>query len=201
MIDTEKVKWFRWVIIALGFILIFVLGFGLGQVGKSVFTPNQARSSLDKRKVKNQSLTREDVKSFLTAYYTKKDLGTNRNRYKPFMTEGLYNATISEEDNAQNQAYKGYVVNYDYKNSDIYIDQPHKQVICKVTYTNDLLQKKNKTAGSQKGVVNHATIQLTYVKVKGEYLVDRMSTLLIIASDNPKSSNEAYGTMTTSETE
>lgn len=201
MIDTEKVEKFKWMIITLSFILIFVLGFGLGQVGKSIFAPHQDQSSLDKRKVKKHSLTREDVKSFLAAYYTKKDLGTNRNRYKPFMTEGLYNATISEEDNEQNQAYKGYVVNYDYKDSDIYIDKTHKQVICKVTYTNDLLQKKNKTEGSQKGVVNHATIQLTYLKVKGEYLVDRMSTLLIIDSDNLTAPKDSYGTITTSETE
>lgn len=58
------------------------------------------------------------------------------------MTEGLYNATISEEDKAQNKAYKGFVVNFEFQDANIYIDQVHKQVICEVTYTNDLLQKR-----------------------------------------------------------
>ncbi|HEL1183892.1 TPA: hypothetical protein TVL29_000600, partial [Streptococcus equi subsp. zooepidemicus] len=41
------------------------------------------------------------VKKFLIAYYTKKDLEENRQRYKEYMTEGLYNATVSEENKAQ----------------------------------------------------------------------------------------------------
>lgn len=116
------------------------------------------------------------------------------------MTEGLYNATVSEEDKAQNQAYKGYVVNYEFQDATIYIDRTNNRVICEVTYTNDLLQKKDDTEGAQTGVQNKTTLQLDYTKVNGKYLVNQMSTLLITDSANPTASEEAYGAITPSGT-
>ena len=33
------------------------------------------------------------------------------------MTDGMYNAAVSEEETAQNQAYKGFVVNFEFKDA------------------------------------------------------------------------------------
>lgn len=193
MIDTNKLTWFKRLFLVVGFIIIFLLGLGFGQMGKT----NQKQVTTPKtttKKVKAGSqLTEKWVKKFLIAYYTKKDLEENRNRYKEYMTEGMYNATVSEEETAQNQAYKGYVVNFEFQSAQIYIDQTNEKVICYVNYTNDLLQEKDSSEGAQTDVSNTTIIQLTYSKVDKTYLVNNMSTLLITDSQDPTSSQEAYG--------
>lgn len=200
MIDTFKVKWFKRVMSALALILVFFIGLGFGQMGQSSQTKENPKQTTIK-KTKADGLTQKQVKDFLVAYYTKKDLEENRNRYKVYMTEGLYNATVSEENKAQNQAYKGYVVNYEFQNAAIYIDQRHNRVICTVTYTNDLLQKKNNKEGAQIGVVNHTAIQLEYTRINGKHLINRMSTVLLTDSANPTATTENYGAIAPSDTE
>lgn len=146
-------------------------------------------------------MTESWVKQFLIAYYTKKDLEENRNRYKEYMTDGMYNAAVSEEETAQNQAYKGFVVNFEFKDAQIYIDKTNDKAICYVDYTNDLLQKKNSTEGAQLGVDNNTIIQLTYNEINGKYLVNNMSTLLITDSQNPTASQDSYGDVVASNDE
>lgn len=193
MIDTNKLTWYKRLFLVIGFIIVFLIGLGFGQMGKTnqkqVTTP---KTTTKKSKVGSQ-LTEKWVKKFLIAYYTKKDLEENRNRYKEYMTEGMYNATVSEEETAQNQAYKGYVVNFEFQSAQIYIDQTNEKVICYVSYTNDLLQEKDSSEGAQTDVSNTTIIQLTYSKVDKTYLVNNMSTLLITDSQDPTSSQEAYG--------
>lgn len=193
MIDTNKLTWFKRLFLVVGVIIVFLLGLGFGQMGKTnqkqVTTP---KTTTKKAKAGSQ-LTEKWVKRFLIAYYTKKDLEENRNRYKEYMTEGMYNATVSEEETAQNQAYKGYVVNFEFQSAQIYIDQTNEKVICYVNYTNDLLQEKDSSEGAQTDVRNTTIIQLTYSKVDKTYLVNNMSTLLITDSQDPTSSQEAYG--------
>ncbi|WP_159544611.1 hypothetical protein [Streptococcus halichoeri] len=199
MIDTFKVKWFKRGMSLLALILVFFLGLGFGQMGNSSRSKDRPKQTATK-KTRTNTITQTQIKSFLVAYYTKKDLEENRNRYKDYMTEGLYNATISEENKAQNQAYKGFVVNFEFQDANIYIDQVHKQVICEVTYTNDLLQKKNNKDGAQIGVVNHTTIQLAYTKLNGKYLINQMSTILLTDSANPSEPTESYGAIAPSNT-
>ncbi|HEN9895007.1 TPA: hypothetical protein ACJRTK_001727 [Streptococcus agalactiae] len=199
MIDTFKVKWFKRGMSALAFILVFFLGLGFGQMGHSSQVKESPKQPTTK-KTSTNTITQKQVKDFLVAYYTKKDLEENRNRYKDYMTEGLYNATVSEEKKSQNQAYKGFVVNYEFQEANIYIDQPHQRVICEVTYTNDLLQKKNNKDGAQIGVVNHTTIQLAYTKLNGKNLINQMSTILLTDSANPSEETESYGAIAPSNT-
>lgn len=199
MIDTVKVKWFKRLMSVVGLVLVFFLGLGFGQMGQSSQTASKPKETTVKKATKS-SLTPKEVRAFLVVYYTKKDLEENRNRYKEYMTEGLYNATVSEENKAQNQAYKGYVVNYAFQKADIYIDHTNNRVICQVTYTNDLLQKKHQTKGAQIGVSNQTTLQLDYTKVNGNYLVNQMSTLLITDAADPTGIDEAYGEVTPSNT-
>lgn len=200
MIDTFKVKWFKRVMSGFALILVFFIGLGFGQLGKSSQAKPSPRQTTIKRTTQH-TLSPKQIKDFLIAYYTKKDLEENRHRYKEYMTEGLYNATVSEENKAQNQAYKGYVVNYEFQDADIYIDQTHHRVICTVTYINDLLQKKHHKEGAQIGVVNHTTIQLEYTRINGKDLINRMSTVLLTDSENPTATTEHYGAIAPSDTE
>ncbi|WP_431769600.1 hypothetical protein [Streptococcus gallolyticus] len=193
MIDTNKLTWYKRLFLVIGFIIVFLIGLGFGQMGKTNHKQVTTPKTTTKKVTAGSQLTEKWVKKFLIAYYTKKDLEENRNRYKEYMTEGMYNATISEEETAQNQAYKGYVVNFEFQSAQIYIDQTNEKVICYVNYTNDLLQEKDSSEGAQTDVSNTTIIQLTYSKVDKTYLVNNMSTLLITDSQDPTSSQEAYG--------
>lgn len=193
MIDTNKLTWFKRLFLVVGVIIVFLLGLGFGQMGKTNQKQVTTPKTTTKKEKAGSQLTEKWVKKFLIAYYTKKDLEENRNRYKEYMTEGMYNATVSEEETAQNQAYKGYVVNFEFQSAQIYIDQTNEKVICYVNYTNDLLQEKDSSEGAQTDVSNTTIIQLTYSKVDKTYLVNNMSTLLITDSQDPTSSQEAYG--------
>ena len=193
MIDTNKLTWYKRLFLVVGFIIVFLLGLGFGQMGKDNQKQVTTTKTTTKKAKAGSQLTEKWVKKFLIAYYTKKDLEENRNRYKEYMTEGMYNATVSEEETAQNQAYKGYVVNFEFQSAQIYIDQTNEKVICYVNYTNDLLQEKDSSEGAQTDVSNTTIIQLTYSKVDKTYLVNNMSTLLITDSQDPTASQEAYG--------
>lgn len=193
MIDTNKLTWYKRLFLVIGFIIVFLIGLGFGQMGKTNQKQVTTPKTTTKKVTAGSQLTEKWVKKFLIAYYTKKDLEENRNRYKEYMTESMYNATVSEEETAQNQAYKGYVVNFEFQSAQIYIDQTNEKVICYVNYTNDLLQEKDSSEGAQTDVSNTTIIQLTYSKVDKTYLVNNMSTLLITDSQDPTSSQEAYG--------
>lgn len=193
MIDTNKLTWYKRLFLVVGVIIVFLIGLGFGQMGKTNQKQVTTPKTTTKKVTAGSQLTEKWVKKFLIAYYTKKDLEENRNRYKEYMTEGMYNATVSEEETAQNQAYKGYVVNFEFQSAQIYIDQTNEKVICYVNYTNDLLQEKDSSESAQTDVSNTTIIQLTYSKVDKTYLVNNMSTLLITDSQDPTSSQEAYG--------
>lgn len=193
MIDEFKVTFFKRVMMIVGVIVIFLIGLGFGSMGKKTDNQSSSHTTSTKKVKEGHQLTENWVKQFLIAYYTKKDLEENRNRYKDYMTDGMYNAAVSEEETAQNQAYKGFVVNFEFKDAQIYIDKTNDKAICYVNYTNDLLQKKNSTEGAQIGVDNNTIIQLTYNQIDGKYLVNNMSTLLITDSQDPTTSQDSYG--------
>lgn len=198
MIDTQKVSFLKRVMMGVIFLLVFLVGLGFGQMGhhKEVTPKSQQTTKTAKE---GTALTNKWVKSFLVAYYTKKDLGENRNRYKEYMTEGLYTATVSEENEAQNQAYKGYVVNFTFSSVKLYINTKDNEVIAQVYYTNDLLQKKNSSSGAQTNVDNSTTLKLSYTEVNGKYLVNQMTTLLMTSSDS-NVADQAYGDVTANNT-
>lgn len=198
MIDTQKVSFLKRVVMGVILLLVFLVGLGFGQMGhhKEVTPKSQQTTKAAKE---GTALTNKWVTSFLVAYYTKKDLGENRNRYKEYMTEGLYTATVSEENEAQNQAYEGYVVNFTFSSAKLYINTKDKEVIAQVHYTNDLLQKKNSSSGAQTNVDNSTTLKLSYTEVNGKYLVNQMTTLLMTSSDSDVA-DQAYGDVTANNT-
>src|SRR5574340_137013 len=93
MKDEKKVRRLRFYILSGVALLIAIVSYsfgGLGKVPKSEVKSQVSTAKkidLNKAKIDEAKITQNDVKKFLVAYYTKKDLEENRNRYKPFMTE------------------------------------------------------------------------------------------------------------------
>lgn len=109
MYNENKIKQVRKLLVGIALVIALMIGFGIGSLGKQ-----DAVKKVEKPKVaetKSSSLTEGRVKQFLIAYYTKKDLSENRNRYKPMMTEAMYKQATAQEDLPVNQAYKGYTIN------------------------------------------------------------------------------------------
>ena len=183
MLDIQKVKFFKILATVLGIVLIFLIGFGFGARGQSQSSPKTITKKSTTTKNSNTqdgSLTQNYVEDFLMVYYTKKDLGENRNRYLPFMTEAAYQQEVNSEEEPATQAYKGYVVDTKLKSSTIYIDTTNHVVLTQVSYTQTQLQKKNNYANAQKDVLSNSTIRIRYVKQDGKYLVSQIEPILIV---------------------
>lgn len=141
MIDTEKLKLLQ--LIGLGMAAVTVLGlvFWFSVVGSSK-APTKAEKPSVSKQVEGGELTQEYIKPFLSAYFTKKDLGENRNRYLPFMTEAAYTQEVNTEEEPTNQTYKGYVVDTKLKSATIYIDSENNDVLAQVSYTKRNYKRK-----------------------------------------------------------
>jgi len=122
------------------------------------------------------------VKEFLTAYFNKQDLGENRNRYLPYMTEAAYNQEVNSEEEPSVQTYKGYVVDKQLKSAIIYIDQENNVALAQVRYTQTQLQKKYDYTNAQTNVGSSRTIRIRFSKQDGKYLVNHIDPILIVDS-------------------
>lgn len=190
MFDTQKIK----ILKIVGYILVVILACTIG-VGIGQGTSNNANKAKTEKSTSTNSksiITQKQVKSFLLNYYTKKDLGENRQRYKEYMTDALYNQTVSMENEPQSQTYKGFVVDFEFKDAEIYIDEAHKQVIVQVDYVNTQLDEKKNYKTAQKDVMNKATQRLTYVDEKSKLKVNKMESIILTDS------TEDYGTLDSS---
>lgn len=188
MYNQQLIKLLQYGAIAVVVILLLSLGFGAG----SIYEKTQAKKATPKvQKVTPSSssveeegvvLTEKEVKEFLLTYYTKIDLGEKRNRYKPLMTNGLYEATIKEEDSAVYQAYKGYLVDQVFEAATIYIDKENKAAIAQVSYTSTLLSEKENRNGLSTNQTTAVSIRLDYVLENGKFLVNRLTPIAITDS-------------------
>lgn len=177
MIDPKKLKMVKIAGYVVGIILAIAVGIVLGQSALSSQTKQETTKTT--KTTKTSTLTQKQVTNFLLNYYTKKDLGENRNRYKEYMTDALYQQTVATEDGPQNQTYKGFVVDFEFKNADIYINEDSLEVIAQVTYVNTLLDEKKNYETAQTDVVNTATLRLTYVKENDKYKVNKIENIIL----------------------
>lgn len=169
---------------AVGIILVIVL-FTSGYI-----TGDKVRKGLEEKEGKvtsdllkktdkdKEKQLKEKTKDFLIAYYTKKDLGENRDRYRPFMTEGMYNATISEEEKAATKAYQGYIVDWIYEDADFFVNGDKLEVLVNVVYKNTTLAIKEDRS-KQNVRTNKSSYKLTFVKVDNTFLINKMEQMLI----------------------
>ena len=186
MYDDNKVKLVRKAITAaIGFICL-VVGIACGMwIGGSNTPRQQATSTVEEvnKTAESKTLTAEKVKEFLLAYYTKKDVGENQERYKEFMTEQLYAQQVKLDESPVTQAYKGYVLNQVFDKATIYIDEENLSALVEVTYTNVQTTKRNNAEAGVK-MSEKATIKLSYAKDKGKYLVNRIEPILLKKTTN-----------------
>ncbi|WP_315459952.1 hypothetical protein [uncultured Streptococcus sp.] len=201
MIDPKKLKIVKIVGYVVGLILAIAVGVVLGQSALSSQTKQETTKTT--KTTKTSTLTQKQVTNFLLNYYTKKDLGENRNRYKEYMTDALYQQTVATEDEPQNQTYKGFVVDFEFKNADIYINEDSLEVIAQVTYVNTLLDEKKNYETAQKDVVNTATLRLTYVKENDKYKVNKIENIILTdqTGDYGTLDSSTEATETSTETE
>ncbi len=177
MYNENKMKRVRKLLIGVSVVVALIIGFGVGSLGKK-----EANKEVEKPKVsetKPTTLTEERVKQFLIAYYTKKDLSENRNRYKPMMTEAMYKQETNQEDLPVNQAYKGYTVNQVFDSAKIYVDDTNLTAICEVTYHNTQLKEKNSIKNALKDQSNTESIKISYIKQGNDYLVNNINGVML----------------------
>ena len=179
MLDLKKIKILKivgWILLV---ILAALIGFSAGQ--GSTKTKIQEKPK-QKTTVASSSFNvkQKDVEEFLLNYYTKKDLGENRKRYKEYMTEGMYSQEVAKEDEPQNQTYKGFVVDFEYQGSEIYIDEKNHQVLAQVRYTNTLLDEKKNYDSAVKDVQNETVLKLSYSEDNGKFKISKIETMALM---------------------
>lgn len=185
MIDMEKLKLLKIGGILIGAVLVLGLVFWIGAATSAQNKAKQeAATTQQETKAEGSELTQEYVKEFLTAYFNKQDLGENRNRYLPYMTEAAYNQEVNSEEEPTVQTYKGYVVDTQMKSAIIYIDQENNVALAQVRYTQTQLQKKYDYTNAQTNVGSSRTIRIRFSKQDGKYLVNHIDPILIVDSLN-----------------
>lgn len=185
MIDMEKLKLLKIGGILIGVVLVLGFVFWIGAVTSAQNKAKQeAATTQQETKAEGSELTQEYVKEFLTAYFNKQDLGENRNRYLPYMTEAAYNQEVNSEEEPTVQTYKGYVVDTQMKSAIIYIDQENNVALAQVRYTQTQLQKKYDYTNAQTNVGSSRTIRIRFSKQDGKYLVNHIDPILIVDSLN-----------------
>ena len=163
-------------LLALLVLIVVVFGsFTAGKISKQASTKTpQVKTGKQETKLSDKA-----VNGFLLAYYTKKDLGENSNRYKPLMTEAMFKEAQADENLPVNQAYKGYVIDQVFKESTNYIDEKNMTAICVVTYTNTQLSQLNSTVGAVIDQANSDTIRLSFTKSGDKYLVNDIESMVL----------------------
>ena len=182
MIDMEKLKLLKIGGILIGVVLVLGFVFWIGAATSAQNKAKQEAETTQETKAEGSELTQEYVKEFLTAYFNKQDLGENRNRYLPYMTEAAYNQEVNSEEEPSVQTYKGYVVDTQMKSSTIYIDQENNVALAQVRYTQTQLQKKYDYTNAQTNVGSSRTIRIRFSKQDGKYLVNHIDPILIVDS-------------------
>ena len=170
MYNEKKIKIVKRITVILTFLIGMLTGAGITLTVYSKMAPEV--STVTKLEEKEIQLDQETVKNFLIAYYTKKDLGENRNRYLPFMTTSMYKLQVEQEDLPVNQAYKGYVLNQVFDGATIYIDESRLTAIATVNYTNLQVLKKGSNEGTT--LNNTDSLLISFSKEKGKYLVNNI---------------------------
>ena len=205
MYNENKIKIVKRIVVIITFMLGMLTGVGITVTVYSKITPEV--STVTKEEEKEKQLDQETVKNFLIAYYTKKDLGENRNRYLPFMTSSMYKLQVEQEDLPVNQAYKGYVLNQVFDGATIYIDESRLTAIATVNYTNLNVLKKGSSEGttlnnkdsllislkkgSSEGTTlnNKDSLLISFSKEKGKYLVNNIERIEVTTGEDNQRSN------------
>ncbi|SND04655.1 parvulin-like peptidyl-prolyl isomerase [Streptococcus pneumoniae] len=119
-------------------------------------------------------LSSDTVKEFLTQYYTKEKLGENNTRIQPYMTESAYSQELSSQNDAMNQVYKNYILDYHFENADIFVNQTTNQAIAMVSYNVTYVSDLKNANQSKTNQTETRTVKLSYSKLPCELLVNQV---------------------------
>ncbi|KXT75180.1 hypothetical protein STRDD10_00416 [Streptococcus sp. DD10] len=199
MFNTNKFKVATAAIIALVVLLIFICGSLLfwqlnqpKETKKVTQEPAVSVSSSTAEEKDGKQFNQELVHDFLVQYYTKTELTENRHRYKPFMTEGMYNSEVSEEEKELQLNTAGYTVDYKFDKADIYLDSENLTVIAEVSYLVTNLAKKNNYAQAEVDVSMKQILRIRYKYENGQYLIDDKDEIFIAGKYNIQELNDLY---------
>lgn len=201
MIDLERLKWLKWLVIGFGLVMLIILSFTFGVMAnrsKQAKTTNADPTvAKEVKKEPSTQLNQQYVTDFLAAYFTKKELGENRNRYLPYMSEGAYTREVNMEEEPASQAYKGYIVDEKLKDATVYIDDVNQTAIAKVTYSRTKLQRKNDYTNAQTETISNKVLQISYLKSGNKYLVSQIEPIMIMdqLTDSQKAALNAGHTL------
>ena len=185
MVDIEKLKLVKKIAAILVCLLLLIVGFLLGStIGKK--EPKQVKiepnESVDKEAKKE--LTTKIVNDFLTAYYTKKDVGENKNRYEPLVSVAMFNELKAQEEQPINQAYKGYIVNQVFDRADIYVDTIKSTAVCLVNYTYTHRSEKNTDRNALLNQNESEAIKIEFQKEGKKFIVNKIDYVSLTEIDS-----------------
>jgi hypothetical protein len=194
MYNTKKISFYKKLGIFGLVVLILLTGLGIGYTignskGKATAQSKPAATQTSKAQEDSEILTDAYVEEFLVAYYTKKDLGENQNRYQPYMTTSMFTQAKNEEEEPVNQAYKGYTVNQVYSKGDIYIDQETYVVIAEVSYRNTQRAKRGTDEGALLDQTSTDTLQISFQKVGKKFLVNQINRVTLMKPGSTNSNS------------
>lgn len=165
-------------------LLTFVstMGYSLGKqsvTNETKATIKQEAKKLQDEQVKKEKashLSQEGVEEFLRHYFTKKQLGENNKRLKPYLTESAYREELTRQEDTLQQVYKDYILDYQYQEADIYLNHASNEVLAEVSYTVTYVPDLEQKDKAQTNQVEKRLLRLTYTKLGDKLLVNHLQT-------------------------
>lgn len=128
------------------------------------------------KKEKASHLSQEGVEEFLRHYFTKKQLGENNKRLKPYLTESAYREELTRQEDTLQQVYKDYILDYQYQEADIYLNHASNEVLAEVSYTVTYVPDLEQKDKAQTNQVEKRLLRMTYTKLGDKLLVNHLQT-------------------------
>lgn len=160
---------------------LVMIGYSLGSYSVTKQTEHQikaeAQKLLVKEKEKEEATVLSDalVKEFLTQYFTKERLGENNHRIKSYMTDSAYSEEVSQQEEAINQVYKDYMLDYRFDEADIFINRETSEALVEVTYhvtyVSDMSDHQQKMTQTET-----KTMKVSYAKIRDQLLVNQVTS-------------------------
>lgn len=180
----DKTKQIVLVSVASLVLLAFVstMGYSLGK--QSVTNETRAAIKQEAKKLqevqakkeKASHLSQEGVEEFLRHYFTKKQLGENNKRLKPYLTESAYREELTRQEDTLQQVYKDYILDYQYQEADIYLNHASNEVLAEVSYTVTYVADLEKKEQAMTNQVEKRLLRLGYSKVGDKLLVNHIQS-------------------------
>ncbi|HEL0757021.1 TPA: hypothetical protein TVK06_001513 [Streptococcus equi subsp. zooepidemicus] len=180
----DKTKQIVLVSVASLALLAFVstMGYSLGK--QSVTNKTRAAIKQEAKKLQDEQtkkekasqLSQESVEAFLRHYFTKKQLGENNKRIKPYLTDSAYREELTRQEDTLQQVYKDYILDYQYQEADIYLNHASNEVLAEVSYTVTYVPDLEQKDKAQTNQVENRLLRLTYTKLGDKLLVNHLQT-------------------------